>query len=109
MLRTLALVLSAALVPAAVQSQAAAVEFDHATGAARLIVAKGGGADTTILGRSPIVRLDRSVPVVIRVVNTNTAFYRISEESETAPLPELESFRAFMGRFTPYLPELRAS
>ena len=59
-------------------AQQAVVEFDHATDAARLIVTRGATADTTSLGTTPVVRLHRSVPVDVRVVNTNTALYGLS-------------------------------
>ncbi|MFN2571159.1 MAG: hypothetical protein ABR537_06030 [Gemmatimonadales bacterium] len=87
--------------------QTAVVEFDHKAGTARLIVRSGSRADTTPLGPSPTVRLPRSVPVHIVIVNTNTALYRYAKQTEKSTLPEVESVRAFMGRMRPYLPELR--
>jgi hypothetical protein len=85
----------------------AVVEFDHRAGTARLIVRDGVHADTTPLGPSPTVRLPRSVPVQIVIVNTNTALYRYARQTEQVSLPEVESVRSFMGRMRPYLPELR--
>lgn len=108
MYRTLPILLVAALLPASARAQSV-VEFDHATGTARLIEQRAGRADTTPLGRSPSVRIDRSKPTIVRIVNTNTALYRFAEESEKAPLPELESLRGFMSRATPYVPALRAA
>lgn len=109
MLRLLPLALLVPFAATAAQSRRAVVEIDHATGAARLIVRDGGRADTTALGKSPTVRLDRRTPVEVRVVNTNTAVYQLSQESARTPLPESESLRAFMGRAEPYLPELRGA
>jgi len=85
----------------------AVVEFDHTAGTARLIVRNGSRADTTPLSASPTVRLSRSVPVHIVVVNTNTALYRYARQTEKVTLPEVESVRSFMARMRPYLPELR--
>lgn len=96
--------------PAALaQAPAARVEIDHATGSTRLIVQRGAGADTSDLGDEPTVRLSRSVPVEIRVVNTNTALYRFSRSSQSVTLPETESLQGFASRLTPYVPELRAA
>src|SRR5260221_28140 len=85
----------------------AVVEFDHAAGTARLIVRNDARADTTVLGASPVVRLPRSVPVQIVVVNTNTALYRFARQTEQVAVPEFESVRSFMTKLRPYLPELR--
>ena len=108
-MRRFVLLLVVLTVPSAARAQTAVVEFDHATSAVRLIVSHGTRVDTTLLGKNPVVRLPRSVPVDVRVVNTNTAFYRFSKESEASPLPEMESVRSFMGRLGPYFPDLRAS
>lgn len=91
------------------QSPGARVEIDHPTGRARLIVTRGGRADTSDLGDKPVVRLAHSIPVEVRVVNTNTALYRFSRTVEGVPLPEAEAIQGFTSRLTPYVPELRAS
>lgn len=94
---------------ASAQAPTARVEIDHATGDARLIVVRGGRADTSELGDRPVVRLAHSIPVDVRVVNTNTALYRFSRTVEGVPLPEVEALQGFSTRLTPYVPELRAS
>lgn len=104
-----ALLLAGAAVSAGAQGTTARVEIDHATGAARLITTRGASADTTDLGDEPVVRLHRSVPVDVRVVNTNTALYRFSSESEKVALPELVSLQGFMTKLNPYVPEVRSA
>lgn len=96
-------------IAASAQAPAARVEIDHATGNATLIVTRGARADTSDLGDTPVVRLAHSVPVDVRVVNTNTALYRFSRTIEGVPLPEAEALQGFATRLTPYVPELRAS
>ena len=90
-------------------AQRAIVEFDHATDEARLIVVRAGAADTTPLGPTPVVRLHRSVPVEVRVVNTNTALYDLSRSSTREPLPEAQSIRSFVGRVAPYMAPLQSA
>lgn len=96
-------------IAASAQAPTARVEIDHPTGNARLIVLRDGRADTSELGDRPVVRLAHSVPVEVRVVNTNTALYRFSRTVEGVPLPEAEAVQGFASRLTPYVPELRAS
>lgn len=97
------------LAGATAHAQQARVEVDHATGDARLIVTRGPVADTTALGDEPVVRLPRSVPVEVRVVNTNTALYRFTKSVENVALPEVATLQGFAPKFTPYVPELRAA
>ena len=89
--------------------QTAVVEFDHKSGHARLITRTSAGVDTTDLGDEPVVRLSRSVPVEVRVVNTNTAVYKFSTETKSTALPETESVRSFISTLQPYIPELRSA
>lgn len=96
-------------IAASAQAPTARVEIDHPTGNARLIVLRDGRADTSELGDRPVVRLAHSVPVEVRVVNTNTALYRFGRTVEGVPLPEAEAVQGFASRLTPYVPELRAS
>lgn len=91
------------------EAQTAVVEFDHGTDAARLIVTRAGTADTTSLGTAPVVRLHRSIPVEVRVVNTNTALYDLSRSSTREPLPEAQSVRSFVGRVAPYMAPLQST
>lgn len=92
-----------------IAQQRAVVEFDHANGSARLITFHADRADTSALGESPVVRLPRSVPVEVRVVNTNTAVYRFSTETKSTALPETQSVQSFLSSLNPYLPELRSA
>jgi hypothetical protein len=110
-MKTRQLFLSALLIVPGVLNaqQVATVEVDHASGRVRLITRTGGGADTTDLGDDPVVRLPRSVPVEVRVANTNTAVYRFSTETKSTALPETESVQSFLATFQPYVPELRAA
>lgn len=87
----------------------AIVEFDHRTGTARLITVNAARADTSEVGEPPVVRLPRSVPVEVRVVNTNTAVYRFSTETKSTALPETQSVQSFLATLNPYLPELRSA
>jgi hypothetical protein len=96
--------------PALLQAQqSAVVELDHGARSARLITRTGSDADTVELGDQPVVRLARSIPVEVRVVNTNTAVYRFSTETRSTALPETESVQSFLATLQPYLPEMRAA
>lgn len=91
---------------ATAQSTAVTVEFDHAAGAWRLITARGHGADTTRWTSGRTVTLIRDVEATVRVVNTNTALYRLTRDTASAPLPEMVTARSFIGRLVPYFPEV---
>lgn len=99
--------LSLATSPLLSQQRGGVVEIDHATGVARFIYTANGRSDTSVVGRNPTVRVPRGVPVVIRVVGSNTALYRFESSQSAAPLPEVESVTSLIVRSAPYMPELR--
>src|SRR4051812_45673935 len=95
------------LLPVAAGAQAGTiVEFDQAAGVTRILTPRGSRIDTTKSNGSRSVKLGDGRSAQIRVVNTNTALYKLTRDVASSGSSPMETVRGFLSKLGPYFPEL---